>query len=69
MPKDTQLDPDIDLLFIQKLERRPDTVYAMTLTEGGINISPTPKMSSEAGRSEMLEQVMLGTQNAMHFSN
>lgn len=41
----------------------------MMLNEGGIKVSPTPKMSLEAGRSEMLEQVMLGTQNAMHFSN
>lgn len=33
----------------------------MMLT-GGIKISPTPKTSLEASRSEMLEQVMLGKQ-------
>ena len=33
----------------------------MILT-GGIKISPTPKTSLDAGRSEMLKQVMLGSQ-------
>lgn len=69
MPKDTQLDIDINLPFISKLERRPDTAYAMMLTKGGIKISLTPKMSWEAGRWKMLELVMLETQNAIYLSN
>lgn len=59
----------ISSLFIQKIGRRPDTIHAMTLTEGDVKMSPTPKTSLEAGRSEMLEQVMLGTQKAIYLSN
>lgn len=41
----------------------------MMVTEGNTKMSPTPKMSFEAGRSEVLEQVLLGTQNAIYLSN
>lgn len=61
--------PSVSSLFELILVGRPDTIHVMMITEGDIKMSPTPNMSLESDRSEMLKQVTLGTQNAIHLSN